>query len=109
MMGTNFMLRKNTNEIISACRQVADQYDELCKGFFGRPGREGIKRKIEFLQIVESLEDKMPDEAFLCLYEFCKKEKDNLSRLIDILSNQLYLTSISKNSGSYKTGTWNGK
>jgi hypothetical protein len=82
------MLRKNTDQIISICIQASKDYDELCRGFLGAPGKIGIERKIEFLTTVSKLPGNTPEEAFIKIYDFYRAQK-SVSRLGGLIESAL--------------------
>ncbi len=83
------MLRNiTTAEIKQHCGKILKAYNYLCKSIFSRPGKEGIDRKVEFMQLVSKLNKQSPKEAFVLLYQFyC--QHNTRSRLLVLLRELL--------------------
>jgi len=85
------MFRKSTNVIISACTNAVNLYDDDCREFLGTPGINGIKRKIQFVLLLSTLDNNSPEEAILKIYDFYTNEKLTClnSRLVNKLEDTL--------------------
>lgn len=78
------MIHYTTQEIIDACHATVKSYDALCHGFFGTPGKEGIKRRMAFLELIDKLTHDTPDEAFIKIYNFYLHQQKS-TRLTDAI------------------------
>lgn len=83
-------MERSTMDIVSACRGAVAQYDALCRGFLGQPGKVAVERKCNFMILLGTIDKSAPTAALIQIYDFYKAQNIS-SRLRNCIQDALMI------------------